>query len=209
MTGGHAVPCSLLKGRSWGLTDDIVPFAVDAGDYPPHCGGQAGGVRICNYVKDRRKILLWDFHEEAFGGVPVRLVGHNPDMPGVRAAEGWDELKDILRTHRFYVHTADPRHEDGYNMATLEAMAAGLPVLGNRHPTSPVTDGVSGFLSDDPDELRGRAEQLLADPDLAERMGQAARKTVIERFPMRRFHEDFMKSIETARRKWASRAATL
>ena len=71
--------------------------------------------------------------------MPVRFVGHNPDMPGVQAAESWDELKAILAAHRFYIHTAHPDYEDGYNMATLEAMAAGLPVLGNRHPTSPVT----------------------------------------------------------------------
>ncbi|KKL69198.1 hypothetical protein LCGC14_2117370, partial [marine sediment metagenome] len=140
--------------------------------------------------------------------LPIRLVGHNPDMPDVRATENWDQLKGILQSHRFYVHTADPRYEDGYNMATLEAMAAGLPVLGNRHPTSPVTDGVNGFLSDDPGELRRRAEGLLADRELADRMGQQARKTVMERFPMRRFHEDFMKSIETARAKWASRPVT-
>ena len=39
-------------------------------------------------------------------------------------------------------------------MATVEAMAAGMPIIGNRHPDSPVEHGVNGFLSDDPAELK-------------------------------------------------------
>ena len=205
LTGAHAVPCSLLKGTSWGLTEDIVPFAVDADDYPPHVGDVAAGLRISNHIKDRRHILMWDFHEAAFAGLPVRLVGHNPAMPDVNAADNWDDLKQILSRHRFYIHTARTDCEDGYNMATLEAMAAGLPVLGNCHPTSPIVDGVSGYLSDDTAELRRRAEQLLADADLAAEMGRAARQRVIEKFPMATFGRDFANSIETARRKYPSR----
>jgi len=205
LTGAHAVACSALKGASWGLTDDIVPFAVDADDYPPHVGDVAAGLRISNHITDRRHILMWDFHESAFAGLPVRLVGHNPAMPGVSAAENWDDLKGILSRHRFYIHTARTDYEDGYNMATLEAMAAGLPVLGNRHPTSPVVDAVSGYLSDDSAELRRCAERLLADADLAARMGQAARQTVIEHFPLSAFCRDFAASIETARQKYPTR----
>ena len=145
--------------------------------------------------------LRWDFHEEAFAGIPVTLVGHNPDMPGVEAALNWGHLKRILQSHRFYIHTADPRLESGYNMATAEAMAAGLPVLGNKHPTSPIRHSVNGFLSDNPAELRRYARILLEDPDLATLMGQQARKTVAERFSLTRFKHSFLRSIEIARRK--------
>jgi len=208
LVAGHAVPCSLLKGRSWGFTDDIVPFAVNADDYPPHVGDVPAGLRISNHIKDRAHILMWDFHAEAFGDLPVHLVGHNPDNPDlgdVHAADNWADLKHTLSRHRFYIHTARTDCEDGYNMATLEAMAAGLPVLGNRHPTSPIVDGVSGFLSDDPAELHRRAAELLADADLAAQMGQAARQTAIEKFPMSAFRQAFSRSIETARAKHAGR----
>lgn len=89
-------------------------------------------------------------------------------MPTVKASDNWGHLKKLLQSHRFYIHTADPRLEDGYNMATIEAMAAGLPVLGNRHPTSPVKHGLSGFLIDDPYKLRKYAKMLLEDRYLAE-----------------------------------------
>lgn len=205
LVGGHVVATSMFKGESWGFTDDIVPFGVDVDDYLSYAGTQACGLRICNFITSRRRILCWDFHQEAFAGIPVRLVGHNPDMPGVEAARNWEHLKQILQSHRFYIHTANPRLEAGYNMAVAEAMATGLPVLGNRHPTSPVRHGVNGFLSDSPEELRNYARILLEDRDLASLMGQRARETVVERFSLTRFKHSFLRSIEIARRKWYAR----
>ncbi len=201
LIGGHGVAVSMLKGNSWGYTDDIVPFCADPSDYLPHTGQEPAGLRISNFINSRKKILLWDFYKKAFDGLPVRIVGHNPDLPGVSAARNWDHLKELLQSHRFYIHTADPQLEDGYNMATVEAMAAGMPVLGNKHPGSPVEHGVSGFLSDDPHELRNYAKILLQDPDLALKMGQQAQKTAIERFSTARFKKGFLQSIESARRR--------
>lgn len=209
LIGGHVVAVSALKGKSWGITDDIVPFGVDADDYLPYSGEKCSGLRICNFVESRWKILLWDFHERAFAGIPVQLVGHDPNIPEAKAAQSWEQLKKILQSHRFYIHTADPRYEDGYNMATLEAMAAGLPVLGNRHFNSPVEHGVSGFLSDDAGELAKYARMLLADRDLAVSMGQEARKAVIERFSMDKLKKAFLQSIETARVKYQSPVVTI
>lgn len=206
MTGTHVVAVSKLKGRSWGFEDDIVPFSADPSYYLPWKGDLARGLRVANHIQRRPHILLWEFHKKAFDGLPVTLVGHNADMSGVVPSANWAALKETFSRHRFYIHTSDPRFEDGYNMATLEAMAAGLPVLGNRHPTSPVEHGVSGFLSDDPAELRGYALRLLADRELAARMGQAAQETIAERFSSARFKQDFMRSLEFARWKWQRRA---
>jgi glycosyltransferase involved in cell wall biosynthesis len=209
LAGGHVVAVSLLKGRSWGFTEDIVPFGVDVDEYLPYRGETAAGLRVCNFIESRKNILSWDFYQKAFAEIPVQLVGYNPGMAGVRATDNRDHLKRLLQSHRFYIHTASPRLEDGYNMGCLEAMAAGLPVIGNRHPTSPIEHGVSGFLSDDPDELRRCAQMLLEDRDLAERMGQRARETVKERFSIKRFKEGFIRSIEIARQKWEGKRTML
>ena len=205
LIGGHAVAISMLKGKSWDLSEDIIPCAVDVGDYLPFSGEKISGLRICNFIENRKKILLWDLYEKAFEGIPIHLVGHNPNIPGVRAANNWDHLKRMLQSYRFYIHTANPELEDGYNMASLEAMAAGMPILSNRHPTSPIEHGVSGFLSDDPAELRKYANMLLEDKVLATMMGMEARKTVIEQFSMAQFKEAFLQSIEKARQKWKHR----
>lgn len=182
----------------------MVPFGVDPDAYLPASLELASGLRISNLFTKRRRILLGELHDAAFAGRSLRLVGHNPDIPGAKAAESWDELKLLLATHRFYVHTAHPELEDGYNMATLEAMAAGLPVLGNRHPSSPVENGVNGFLSDDPLELGEAADRLLRDRELALRMGRAARETVSERFHVRRFREGIQNAVERARKNYVN-----
>lgn len=210
LVGGHAISVTKLKAQSWGVPDeDIVDFGVDPADYPPYSGHEACGLRVSNFIDSRKKILLWDFHEKAFSGIPVRLVGHNPNWPGVSASENWDHLKAMMQAHRFYIHTAEPQFENGFNMATVEAMAAGMPVLGNCHPSSPIQHGVSGFLSDDPDQLRNYALILLKDRELAMKMGQEARKTVMSRFSIGSFRDSFARSIEIARQKHLRRKVNL
>jgi len=199
---GHAVATSPLKSKEWEFTEDLVILGVNPDEYFPHTGNDACGLRICNFIDSRKKILLWDLHEKAFDGLPVKIVGHNPSMPGVQAADNWDQLKKFLQQYRFYIHTADPRYEEGFNLAVAEAMAAGLPVIGNNHPSSPVKHGINGFLSDSPQELRQFALKLLNDKNLANTMGANARKTAIEQFSILKFKEGFTKSIETARKKW-------
>lgn len=136
----------------------------------------------------------------------MKLVGHNPDMPNASAAESWDALKQDLASHRFYVHTADPRYEDGYNMATLEAMAAGLPVVTNRHPTTIVEHGRTGFICDTPDQMRRYAIELLGNPALAMEMGERAQYTVRTSFSPMRFKVEFTRAIGEAKKKWSRRA---
>jgi hypothetical protein len=205
LIGAHVIAVTALKGHSWGYDQDVVNSSADPEDYLAYAGDLACGLRVANHIAQKAHSLMWSFHEKAFASVPVTIVGHNQDMPGVEPARDWSDLKQILRRHRFFVHTAEPQLEDGYNMATLEAMAAGLPVLGNRHPTSPVDHGVSGFLSDDPEELRSNAIRLLEDRDLAAQMGREAQKAVMRKFPPERFRTGLQQAIATAQRKWQQR----
>jgi hypothetical protein len=201
MIGAHVMAVSRLKGRSWGLDEDVVPFSADPADYIPHRGDLARGLRVANQIRNKSRTLMWDFHVRALACVPLTIVGRNEEMPGVLPARNWDDLKQILSRYRFFIHTAEPSLEDGYNMAMLEAMAAGLPVIGNRHPTSPIRHGVNGFLSDDPAELRAYAWQLIHDRALAAKMGAEARKTVSEVFNVEKFKQGLERSIATARKK--------
>ena len=202
LVGGHAVAISDMKRGPDGFPADVVRAGVDVDDYSEHTGTTAAGLRVANQISLKRDVLMWEFHAEALDGLPVTLVGHNPDMPGVEPARSWDDLKRLLSEHRFFIHTADPRYEDGYNMASLEAMAAGLPVIGNRHPTSPIEHGVSGFLADDPAGLRRHAQRLLDDPALARDLGAAAREAVARDFPLTRFGAGMTQAITRAQATW-------
>lgn len=203
--GGHAVAISRMKARSWGVTHVIVHNMADPDAYPEHSGILNCGIRVANHITNKRVFLAWDFHEDALDGLPMKLVGHNPDLPGVSTAASWDGLKRDLASHRFYVHTANPRYEDGFNMAMLEAMAAGLPVLVNRHPTTIVEHRKSGFICETPAEMRMYAERLLADPVLAHEMGASARRLVGLHFGPARFKVEFMRALAEAKQKWVRR----
>jgi len=201
LSGAHVAAVTRAKAESWGFTEQILPVAVDPEEYPLCTGETACGLRVTNFILQRKAFVHWSFHEQAFAGLPVRIVGHNPGLPGVEPSRDWDHLKDLLRTSRFYIHTANPDLEDGYNMAVTEAMAAGLPVLGNRHPTSIVEHGVTGFLSDDPAKLRDYARLLLENRDLALRLGRQARLTVQRRFSVGAFRAGMQRAIASAQRK--------
>lgn len=206
LAGGCAIAVTEMKKRSWGLADcEVVESAADPDDYLPYRGDLAMGLRVANQISSRRAYFAWDLHEAAFAELPVRILGHNPDMPGVAPARDWDDLKQQLARHRFFIHTADPALEDGFNMALMEALAAGVPVIGNRHPTSPIEHGVSGLLADDPLELASCARRLLLNRELALRMSEEARRLGQRRFSRPRFARGIEDAIDRARRRWHER----
>ncbi len=79
-----------------------------------------------------------------------------------------------------------PSTYEGFPLAILEAMDAGLPVVSTRVAGIPeaVEEGVTGMLVDAEDVggLADALERLLADPELRRRMGEAGRRRLIEKF---------------------------
>src|SRR4029077_3033915 len=75
---------------------------------------------------------------------------------------------------------------EGFSNALLEAMASRLPCVATNVGGNPeaIEDGRNGFLvpPKDPESAAQRIIWLLRNPELAARMGCAARKTVEERF---------------------------
>ncbi len=83
-----------------------------------------------------------------------------------------------------------PSLYEGFPLAILEAMAAGLPVIASRVAGNPeaVEHGASGLLVE-PEDAAGLAAalgELLADPDRRRQMGEAARLRVEREFSIER-----------------------
>jgi glycosyltransferase involved in cell wall biosynthesis len=105
-----------------------------------------------------------------------------------------DELPVLYRQARVFVLPSVQQNCYGRRVAVsellglsvLEAMASGTPVVCSRLGGLPeiVADGETGYLVEPGDVagLRARLEELLADPARAERMGRAARESVLARF---------------------------
>jgi glycosyltransferase involved in cell wall biosynthesis len=112
---------------------------------------------------------------------------------------GWlepEEMKAMALKSNVFIHFV-PIH-DPFPVAVLEAMAAGLPIIGSNKAGSVVErvkDGESGYIVDSND-IEGLAEAIMSfikTPSLVETMGQASRKTA-EEWPVERA-ESIIKSI--------------
>lgn len=83
-----------------------------------------------------------------------------------------------------------PSLSEGLSNTLLESMASGRPVVATRVGGTPeaVEDGVTGLLvpPGDAAALADAVVRLLADGELAARLGAAARRSVLERFSMER-----------------------
>lgn len=99
----------------------------------------------------------------------------------------WEELVDWYRRASVFVM---PSYCETFGISCLEAMAFGLPVVASDATALPevVEDGVTGILvpSGDSKALAEALTQLLENPDLRRRMGQAGRERVLARFTVDR-----------------------
>jgi glycosyltransferase involved in cell wall biosynthesis len=157
-----------------------VPLIVQLANLAPHKGQEtairaagalkARGIDACFWLAgtERGGVGAYSAHLHAIVrdlgvGDRVRLLGQRDDVP------------DLLRATDFFLL---PSTCEGLPLSILEAMATRVPVLaapiaGIREV---VADGTTGFLipAGDADGYARRLEQLLANPDLANRVAAAA-----------------------------------
>ncbi|VAX22013.1 hypothetical protein MNBD_NITROSPINAE03-1201 [hydrothermal vent metagenome] len=177
------------------LSTVILP-GIDADDFPEYQGDTPKALRIGNYMKEREATLGYSIQEKIIAGFDNTLLGVNPDIERSVVPENYGDLKSYFVHHRFYLNTTVDGFEDGYNLAMLEAMASGMPIVSTANKTSPVTDGVEGFISDDRGYLRRKIGQLMADRDMARRMGARAKIKALEMFGIDRFKTAWSKAFE-------------
>ncbi len=186
---------SSLKKRDWGINGKVIKLPAPTDE----CFGYSGEVprvlRVANHLQERDSIVGYSIQEEILQGLPSDIIGLNPSLPSAKPAASWEELKGMYRSYRLFLVTNREGVEDGYNTATLEAMATGMPVVSIKHSTSPVVDGYNGFISNDLKYLREKVAFLLRDRQEALRLGGNGRRTVMERFPLQAFIENWRKAI--------------
>ena len=186
------------KRDDYGLPGRVIRPGIDVDDYGGYTGEIPAVLRVGNCMRMRNRMFDVDFQERLCVGLANRVVGDNPEIPASQPAESFDELCQLYRSHRCFLHVTREEYEDGYNLAMLEAMAIGMPIVSLANPTSPLTDGKDGFLSYDADVLRGHIERLLEDHAFAREIGARARETVASAFPIEPFAEKWREAIESA-----------
>jgi len=175
------------KQRDWDLPGYVVTPGIDVGEYGGYHGADARVLRVGNFMRRRDVMLGHTAQLEILGDRPSTLLGLNEPQDGGRFTRSWDDLKEHFQSHRVFLNTTVEAYEDGYNLSMLEAMSTGMPIVSTANGSSPIVDGVNGFISDDRAYLSARIDDLLADRNLAHRLGAAARETVARAYPQDAF----------------------
>jgi len=153
-----------------------VPAEVTAPDEPPH-------VLYAGRLSPEKGVLEL---VEAARGLSLVVAGDGPLRERVPGALGWVAHDELLRLYGRAAVVACPSHREGYGIACAEAMAHGRPVVASDVGglRDLVVDGETGLLVPPGDvaALRAALERLLADPELRDRVGRAARERIRERF---------------------------
>ena len=189
---------SKLKKDDWKMEGTIILPGLDISEYGGYIGNNKNILRVGNMFKERNLMMGYSLSDKIAENFPLVTIGMNPNIPDSRMSNGFEDLLTQFRTNRIYLNTTVEGYEDGYNMAMLEAMSIGMPIVTSHNKTSPILDGENGFCSDDPDYLKSCIELLMKDSVLAKRLGENARQTVAQKFPIKNFTKSWTDVIELA-----------
>jgi 2-polyprenyl-3-methyl-5-hydroxy-6-metoxy-1,4-benzoquinol methylase len=184
------------KQRDWGLSGDVILPGIDVNEYGGYRGDNLSILRVGNLIKERDIMMGFSTSESIISGLPSITLGLNPTISESRMSSGFNDLLEHYRSLRVYVHTTSNEYEDGYKLSLLEAMAVGMPVVSIANKTSPIVNGINGYISGDIKYLKECAISLLGDKNLANSLGQKARDTVVEKFSQAKFLNLWISIIE-------------
>jgi glycosyltransferase involved in cell wall biosynthesis/SAM-dependent methyltransferase/Tfp pilus assembly protein PilF len=196
LDGVTKVFISEIKKADWEMQGEIILPGLDVSEYGGYTGSEKKVLRVGNLLIERDLMMGYSFGEKVIKNHPLLTLGMNPGIPESRISDGFDDLLNQFQNNRVYINTTVDGFEDGYNLAMLEAMATGMPVVTSQNKTSPISNGINGFSSNDPDYLNRCIENFMQDPVLAKEMGEKARETIVEKFPINKFIQSWTKAVE-------------
>jgi len=190
------------KRSDWGMDGDVILPGLDVDEYGGYLGENRSILRVGNLLQERDLMMGFSKGEDILAGFNSVTLGMNPNIDKSRLSDGFDDLISNYRSQRLYLNTTVEKYEDGYNLSLLEAMAVGMPVISTANKTSPIKNGVNGYISEDKNYLIQCTARLLNDLNLAKTLGEKARETVKNIYPKSTFIKLWNKCIYDAIREF-------
>lgn len=187
------VHCTAFNNLMWDSNctpTRVIEHGVLVPETARYSGELAKGIVVVNNLARRGRRLGADVFEQARRQVPLDLVGINAEENGGIASLPYDRLHAFEARYRFFFN---PIRYTSLGLAVCEAMMIGMPIVGlaTTEMVTVIENGVSGFLSTDPARVTESMRDLLADPEYALQLGEAARETALDRFNIDRFVRDW------------------
>lgn len=168
----------------------VIEEGVVVPDDVRYTGELARGITAINHLRSRGRRMGADLFLLARERVPLDLVGMDAESLGGIGEIDPPRLAYTQARYRFWF---SPIRQTSLQLAILEAMMVGVPVVGFQtgELATVIENGVSGVLGLTLDGLVETMQQLIRDPAEAARLGEGARRTALERFSIERFARDW------------------
>lgn len=162
----------------------VIENAVDTSVFNSSNTTRKGGVTVCNQLMGRSAFYDVELFQKIQKEMPIALIGDNgnlgPSIPDPK------QLAQTVGSYEFYANlsTYSP-----LSMSLAEAMCLGLGIVStNKQATSEfLTHGESALLTNDRDEYLSFCRLLIKDRELAQKLGQNAKRIGHDRFGLDRF----------------------
>ncbi len=188
MKGDVNVFISDYSRKRWGFDESnsiIIHHGVDTKQFiGPWVGDDKRVLTVANDYINRDWCLGFNIWRNVTQGLPVNPVG---DTPGL--SEAITDVDKLIQTYRKAAVFLNTSTYSPVPTSLLEAMACGCPVVTMATCMMPdiIQNGVNGFITNDPKELRQSLIAVLQNPKLGKEMGEKGRQTVIDMFGLDRF----------------------
>ncbi|HEX6506079.1 MAG TPA: glycosyltransferase [Chloroflexota bacterium] len=155
------------------------------------------GITVINGIQKRPRIAGYDLFLQARELVPLDIAGMETETFGGLGDIPYRELHARMAQYRFLF---SPIRYTSLPLAVIEAMTIGTPIVALATTELPtvIENGVTGYLCCELDELIERMRYLIANPAVARKLGNNARRVAAERFGLDRFARAWNLAFERA-----------
>lgn len=207
MQGDVNLFISEYSRKAWGWEDGenyrVLHHGVNTEIFSPSLGQQIEGINnkggyclaVVNDWINRGQILGYDIFQRVTNGLSTKVLGDTPGLS--KPAESISDLVAHYRGANCLINTSI---RSPIPSVVLEAMACGTPVVSLNNCMLPeiIENGVNGYITNDENELRKYVKMLLGDVALSKELGKNARQTILEKFSLDKFVENWNSVLKEA-----------
>lgn len=181
MRGDFNIFISEYSADAWGIKPyDVIKHSIDTEVFRPlDSERQPIVLSVVNDFKNRDYCCNYSGWQRITKDLPAIVVGDNPGMSV--PARSVDDLVEKYNRSQVFLNTSTI---SPVPTSLLEAMACGCAVVSTANCMIPevIVNGVNGFISNDEGELRMFVQSLLENEELRNKLGAAARQTILCEF---------------------------
>lgn len=197
LDGVELVFISEKKRADWGPLGEgkpVVVSGVDTDYWQGYTGTDPCVLRVGNMLKQRDRMQGYSVSERILEGLPSVTLGIQGGAIDSKEPASVGELREYYRTFRVMLSCLDDEREDGYNLAVLEAMSCGMPVVCMPNSSAPV----GAYPVEDEAAARGSLELFLGSQLAATQVGATGRECVTGYFNLDRCASEWAAQFEGA-----------